>query len=108
MPGRAGSGGEKCGLWAALLRVNDLQCWLLWQYFYEARPAPVYDRSQIRNDIGSVDSVMTANPPLVTGLLRKWRDGDESAKDQLLPLIHDALHRLAHQYVNRERRGHTL
>src|SRR5688572_27523593 len=44
----------------------------------------------------------------VTGLLRKWRDGDESALDQLLPLIHDALHRLAHQHVNRERRGHTL
>lgn len=51
---------------------------------------------------------MTANATLVTGLLRKWRDGDESAFDQLLPLIHDALHRLAHQYVNRERRVHTL
>lgn len=51
---------------------------------------------------------MTVNPPLVTGLLRKWRAGDESAFDQLLPLVHDALHRLAHQYVNRERRGHTL
>ena len=46
--------------------------------------------------------------PLVTGLLRKWRGGDESALDQLLPLVHDTLHRLAHQYVNRERRGHTL
>jgi RNA polymerase sigma-70 factor (ECF subfamily) len=48
------------------------------------------------------------NPILVTGLLRKWRDGDESALDQLVPLIHDALHRQAHRYVNRERRGHTL
>ena len=46
--------------------------------------------------------------PYVTGLLRKWRDGDETALDQLLPLVHDALHRLAHQYVNRERSGHTL
>lgn len=44
----------------------------------------------------------------VTVLLRRWRSGDESAFDQLLPMIHDALHRLAHQYVNRERRGHTL
>lgn len=51
---------------------------------------------------------MKSTPPLVTGLLRKWRDGDEAALEQLLPLIHDALHRLAHQYVNRERRGHTL
>ena len=48
------------------------------------------------------------NPTLVTGLLRKWRDGDQSALEQLLPLIHHALHRQAHQYVNRERRGHTL
>ena len=51
---------------------------------------------------------MTASPPLVTGLLQKWRDGDESALGQLLPLVHDTLHRLAHRYVNRERRGHTL
>ncbi len=51
---------------------------------------------------------MTAPPPHVTELLRKWSDGDESALDQLLPLIHDVLHRLAHQYVNRERRDHTL
>lgn len=51
---------------------------------------------------------MTASPPLVTGLLRKWQDGDESALDELLPLVHDTLHRLAHRYVNRERRGHTL
>jgi RNA polymerase sigma factor (TIGR02999 family) len=55
-----------------------------------------------------VELGVTANSPHVTGLLRKWRDGDESAMDQLLPIIHDALHRLAHQYVNRERRGHTL
>jgi RNA polymerase sigma factor (TIGR02999 family) len=52
--------------------------------------------------------VVTAAPPTVTGLLRSWRDGDESALGQLLPLVHDALHRLAHQYVNSERPGHTL
>lgn len=51
---------------------------------------------------------MTSSPPLVTGLLQKWRDGDESALGQLLPLVHETLHRLAHRYVNRERRGHTL
>ena len=51
---------------------------------------------------------VTASPPLVTGLLQQWRDGDESALGQLLPLVQDTLHRLAHRYVNRERRGHTL
>lgn len=51
---------------------------------------------------------MTAPPPHVTGLLQQWREGDEEALGQLLPLVHDTLHRLAHRYVNRERRGHTL
>lgn len=45
---------------------------------------------------------------LVTGLLQQWRGGDEAALAQLLPLVHDTLHRLAHRYVNRERQGHTL
>jgi hypothetical protein len=43
--------------------------------------------------------VVTASPPLVTGLLRQWREGDEAALGQLLPLVHDTLHRLAHRYV---------
>lgn len=46
--------------------------------------------------------------PFVTGLLRKWQDGDELALDQLLPLVQETLHRLAHRHVNRERAGHTL
>jgi RNA polymerase sigma factor (TIGR02999 family) len=46
--------------------------------------------------------------PFVTGLLRRWQDGDESALVQLLPLVQDTLHRLAHRHVNRERPGHTL
>jgi RNA polymerase sigma factor (TIGR02999 family) len=44
----------------------------------------------------------------VTGLLRRWQDGDESALGELLPLVQDTLHRLAHRHVNRERPGHTL
>ena len=51
---------------------------------------------------------MTVSPPLVTGLLRKWQYGDESALGELLPLVHETLHRLAHRHINRERRGHTL
>ena len=48
------------------------------------------------------------NSPLVTGLLRKWREGDALALDQLLPLVQGTLHRLARRHVNRERAGHTL
>jgi RNA polymerase sigma factor (TIGR02999 family) len=54
------------------------------------------------------------NPPMrplphdVTQLLVAWSNGDEAARDQLLPLVYEQLHRLAHQYMNRERPGHTL
>ena len=33
----------------------------------------------------------------VTGLLRKWSAGDESARDRLIPLVYDRLHQLAHR-----------
>ncbi len=44
----------------------------------------------------------------VTRLLRKWSDGDESALDQLMPFVHDELHRLAHRHMRREKPGHVL
>ena len=44
----------------------------------------------------------------VTKLLRQWRSGDKEALDKLTPLVYDELHRLAHQYISRERLGHTL
>ena len=51
---------------------------------------------------------MTLSPHEVTLLLVAWSDGDEAAREQLVPLVYDELHRLAHQYMNRERPGHTL
>jgi len=44
----------------------------------------------------------------VIQLLAQWSDGDKSAFDKLMPLIHDELRRLAHRYMSRERPGHTL
>jgi RNA polymerase sigma factor (TIGR02999 family) len=44
----------------------------------------------------------------VTELLVAWGNGDEAALEQLAPLIHAELHRLAHHYMSRERGGHTL
>ncbi len=51
---------------------------------------------------------MTPSPPEVTQLLFAWGNGDQAARDQLMPLVYDELHRLAHQHMNRERPGHTL
>ena len=50
----------------------------------------------------------TAPPPGVTALLRAWSDGDETALEQLLPLVEAELRRLARGYMARERQGHTL
>ena len=44
----------------------------------------------------------------VTGLLIKWCDGDQSALEQLIPLVERELHRIAHRYMRREQPGHTL
>ena len=44
----------------------------------------------------------------VTGLLRAWRDGDETALQKLMPLVYDQLHAAARRYMAGERAGHTL
>ena len=44
----------------------------------------------------------------VTEMLVAWSNGDESALERLIPLVHDELHRLAHRYMNREGPGHVL
>src|SRR5262249_53297860 len=46
--------------------------------------------------------------PPVTELLLAWGGGDESAFDQLVPLIHAELHRLARRHMRGEREHHTL
>jgi RNA polymerase sigma factor (TIGR02999 family) len=44
----------------------------------------------------------------VTQLLARWRDGDEAALQQLVPIVHEELRRLARRQMARERPGHTL
>ena len=46
--------------------------------------------------------------PDVTTLLAAWRRGDEAALGQLVPLVHDELHKRARNYMRRERPDHTL
>jgi RNA polymerase sigma factor (TIGR02999 family) len=47
-------------------------------------------------------------PQGVTQLLFDWSKGDSSALDELMPMVYDELRRLAHNYLRRERPGHTL
>lgn len=44
----------------------------------------------------------------VTELLVRWQDGDDSALENLLPLVYGELRRLAGHYLQSERAGHTL
>ncbi len=44
----------------------------------------------------------------VTQLLVAWSEGDQSALEQLVPIVYDELRRLARRYMGRERSGHTL
>jgi RNA polymerase sigma factor (TIGR02999 family) len=52
--------------------------------------------------------MQNASSTEVTKLLTAWSEGDASALEKLLPLVKDELHRLAHRYMSRERKDHTL
>jgi RNA polymerase sigma factor (TIGR02999 family) len=48
------------------------------------------------------------HPHQITQLLAEWSEGNQSALDELYPLVYEELHRLARRYMSRERKGHTL
>lgn len=47
-------------------------------------------------------------PQNLTCVLDAAAQGDARAAEQLLPILYDELHRLAHSYMNRQSEGHTL
>ncbi len=49
-----------------------------------------------------------ASPAHLTELLVDWGNGNQQALGQLMPLVYDELHRLAHGYLRQERSDHTL
>ena len=51
---------------------------------------------------------MPSDSDTVTRLLLDWGNGNQQALEELLPLIYDELRRLAHNFLYRERPGHTL
>jgi len=44
----------------------------------------------------------------VSELLAEWRAGDEEALQALVPLVYNELRRIAHRYLQKELRDHTL
>jgi RNA polymerase sigma factor (TIGR02999 family) len=47
-------------------------------------------------------------PHEITQLLAEWSEGNQAALDKLYPLVYNELRRMAHGYLRRERKGHTL
>ena len=52
--------------------------------------------------------MVTPSPKEVTQLLVDWSGGNKAALDQLMPLVHRELRRLASSYLRKERSDHTL
>jgi RNA polymerase sigma factor (TIGR02999 family) len=53
-------------------------------------------------------AVKSGDSHQATRLLQAWGAGDSAALEQLIPLVHAELRRLARRYMGRERAGHTL
>jgi RNA polymerase sigma factor (TIGR02999 family) len=49
-----------------------------------------------------------SSPDEVTRMLQRWGAGDARAFDELLPVVHEELLRLARRHMRNERRDHTL
>ena len=55
-----------------------------------------------------IDPQKDVSPAQVTGLLLAWGNGDEAALEQLIPLVHTELRRIARRHMAHEHAGHTL
>lgn len=51
---------------------------------------------------------MDEQRPDITRILRAWSGGNREAVDDLMPLVYDELHKVAAQYLRKQRPDHTL
>ena len=61
-----------------------------------------------RASVAAFPPMTELSPQTVTQWLLKWQGGDESALNDLSGLVYEDLHRLAQNYLRRERPDHTL
>jgi RNA polymerase sigma-70 factor, ECF subfamily len=53
-------------------------------------------------------ATMSDDTAHITRLLREWAEGDQQARDALIPVVYRMLHRLAEHYLQNERHADTL
>jgi RNA polymerase sigma factor (TIGR02999 family) len=64
-------------------------------------------RNRQRRNPGLNAAVLTPTHE-VTVLLKAWREGDETALDALMPLVHDELRRIARRCLHGDRANHSV
>ncbi len=52
--------------------------------------------------------VIPKSPKTITRMLRDWKDGDQQAFEELVPLVYEKLRGLARRELRRDRPGHSL
>lgn len=52
--------------------------------------------------------MINAEKHQVTQLLVQWSKGDQTALDDLMPIVYDELRRMARRFMNRQNSGHTM
>lgn len=53
-------------------------------------------------------NLMTPNSPEITQYLQKWRNGNESALEEMLPFVYNELRLIAKRYRAKEKAEHTF
>lgn len=63
----------------------------------------------MKNAVSAIIPDMTPAPShQVTELLARWNQGEVAAREALIPIVYEELHRLAGRYLARQNPGHTL
>ncbi|HXR99934.1 MAG TPA: sigma-70 family RNA polymerase sigma factor [Pyrinomonadaceae bacterium] len=66
------------------------------------------DSPDQQDETNSSEQDDTSSSENITRLLVRWNEGDKNALERLTALIYPELHRLATNYIRKERPGHTL
>jgi RNA polymerase sigma factor (TIGR02999 family) len=75
--------------------------------FHEATLLPKNSEGRSGGSLSQVQSSRVQSK-IVKQLLDDWHAGEDEALHALVPLVYAELRRVAHQYLRRERAGHTL
>jgi hypothetical protein len=86
---------------AKFVKIRAIRVYL-WETLARAE---TFCGDRLRKPVINAPSV---SPHRVTQLLQQWSHGDDAALAELTPLVYEELRRLAHHFMEGQRRDHTL